>query len=115
MSRVLLNESKGIILTDRLFIAKSFLQRARGLMLKKELAQEEGLLIVPCNSIHMLFMRFPIDAVFLTKDLTVLKIINQVKPWLSVAYCRNAFQTIELPAGKAVSSNIEIGDQLKIL
>ena len=51
--------------TRRVSIARSFWGRFRGLMGRASLADDEGVYLAS-NSIHMLFMRFPIDALFLS-------------------------------------------------
>ncbi|MBR2774270.1 MAG: DUF192 domain-containing protein, partial [Selenomonadaceae bacterium] len=63
-------------------IAKSFLSRLRGLMMRRKLPEGRGLLLAPCNSIHMLFMRFAIDVVYLDEDFRIKKIARDVMPWL---------------------------------
>ena len=62
-------------------VAKSFLQRLRGLMWKDRLPHGEGLLILRCNSIHTCFMRFAIDATFLDDDGNVVKVVRNIRPW----------------------------------
>ena len=62
-------------------VAKSFLQRAIGLIGRKSLPPGTGLLILRCNAIHTFFMRFPIDATFLDKDDRVVKVVRNIRPW----------------------------------
>ena len=52
-----------------------------GLLGRRELPDGEGILLRPASSIHMAFMRFPIDAVFLARDLTVLRVVRDLAPW----------------------------------
>jgi len=59
----------------------------------------------------MLFMRFPIDAVWLDGDLIVLKVSPGVAPW-RVAACKGAKGVVELPAGEAGRRGIRLGEQL---
>ena len=54
-------------------IANNFFKRFLGLMGKKKLPGGEGLLIAPCKSIHMCFMRFSIDAIFIDKNFVIKK------------------------------------------
>jgi uncharacterized membrane protein (UPF0127 family) len=85
--------------------------RFRGLMLRRELSAGAGLLIRPCGSIHMMFMRFPIDAVFLDGSGRVTKVAHGVRPWVGMAYGgRGAKAVIELPVGGA--ARVQAGDQL---
>ena len=73
----------------RVQVADNFLQRLRGLMLRSpaSLPLGTGLLIAPCNSIHMMFMRFAIDVVYLAEDYTVVKTVKNVRPWLGISAC----------------------------
>ena len=62
-------------------VAKSFFQRARGLIGRKGLEPGTGMLILRCNAIHTFFMRFPIDAIFLDRDDQVVKIVRSIPSW----------------------------------
>jgi uncharacterized protein len=59
----------------------------------------------------MFFMRFPIDAVWLDRDLTVLDISAELDPW-KTARCRGAKAVVELPAGEAERRGLQPGDRL---
>jgi hypothetical protein len=59
----------------------------------------EGLWIEPCNSIHMFFMRFAIDAVFLDRDNRVKRVVRDLKPWRVSPIVFGARTVVELPAG----------------
>jgi uncharacterized membrane protein (UPF0127 family) len=85
--------------------------RLKGLLGRRELPQGEGLLLRPASSIHMFFMRFPIDAVWLDGDLNVLKVSPGVAPW-QVAACKGAKGVVELPAGEAGRRGVQPGEQL---
>ena len=54
---------------DKIRVADNFWTRFKGLMLAPDLAEGEGLIITPCNSIHMMFMRYPIDAIFIDEPI----------------------------------------------
>ncbi|MDD4955736.1 MAG: DUF192 domain-containing protein, partial [Candidatus Omnitrophica bacterium] len=66
------------------------------------------------NSIHMFFMRFAIDVLYLDKDNKVLKVKHSLKPW-RMSSCMAAKATIELPAGKARETSTEAGDTLEFI
>ena len=68
----------------------------------------EGLLIRPTGSIHMFFMRFPIDAVFLDRELRILAIVPDLGPWRMAAK-RGAKQVLEIGAGEAERRGLEPG------
>ena len=77
------NSTKGTILADSAHRAEGFLARGRGLMLTRELPEGAGLVLEPCNSIHMFFMRYPLDIIFLDKSGVVLFMYKGIKPWRS--------------------------------
>ena len=88
-------------------------QRFRGLMLKSRLEAGEGLRIEPCGSIHMMFMRFPIDAVFYDREGRVTRVARNVRPWIGFAFGgKGAHGVIELPAGAA--PDLQPGDRIAI-
>lgn len=110
----LTNQTRNIILADKLDVADNFLSRATGLLNRKELKAGEGLLIRPCNSVHSLFMRFAIDVLFVDKQNKIVKIIPFFKPFRLSGLYSTAFFVIELPAGTAQSSNTQPGDSLAL-
>jgi uncharacterized membrane protein (UPF0127 family) len=83
----------------------------KGLLGRRGLDDGEGLLIRPTGSIHMFFMRFPIDAVFLDRELRILKIVPDLKPW-RIAGKKGAKQVLEMGAGEAARRGLEPGQQL---
>jgi uncharacterized membrane protein (UPF0127 family) len=94
-------------------VAATFATRLRGLLGRRELAPEEGLLIRPASSIHTFFMRFSIDVVFLDGGGHVLKLVSDVRPW-RIALARGARETLELPAGRATAAGLAIGERLRL-
>lgn len=94
-------------------IATSIWARFRGLMLKKSLPAGEGLLIDPCTSVHTMFMRFPIDVVFLDRENRVTKVVPALKP-LRIAFGNGGKRALELPAGAAAECGIEPGAVLSV-
>lgn len=110
----MIHKTKKINLGLRIIPANNFWLRIKGLLFHKEPVVEEGLLITPCNSIHMFFMRFPIDVIFLNQSNTVVKIVPNVKPWTFIAPVRAAHSTLELPSGTINKSNICEGDTINL-
>lgn len=108
----LVNKSKGTIIAHDLTVADSFIRRFTGLMGKRELPAGEGLLLTKCNSIHMCFMKFSLDIVFIDDSRKVVHLIKALTPWRVSGITRNAKSTIELPVGTIDASMTEIGDVL---
>jgi uncharacterized protein len=94
-------------------IADTSSKRRTGLLKHNALAPGEGLWILPCESVHTFFMKFPIDLVYLDKKRTVRKVRHAVRPWRMSA-CFSAHSIIELPAGAARASRTVAGDQLEV-
>ncbi|CAA9503288.1 MAG: hypothetical protein AVDCRST_MAG53-2109 [uncultured Solirubrobacteraceae bacterium] len=94
-------------------VADGPLTRMRGLLGRAELPAGEGLLLRPAGSIHTHFMRFPIDALFLDRDLRVLDVRNTVRPW-RMARKRGARAVLELHAGEAERRGVKVGDVLRL-
>ena len=103
----------GTLACERCLVADTAPARMRGLLGRNGLEPGEGLLIRPTNSVHMFFMRFAIDAVFMDRELAVRKIVEQLRPW-RMAGCRGARVVLELPAGAAGRAGITVGERLSL-
>jgi uncharacterized protein len=106
-----LRRDDGSVVCDRCVIADRMLPRMRGLLGRRGLENGEGLLIRPAPSMHTFFMRFPIDAVFLSRSGEVLKVADNVPAWRTRS-CRRAHSVLELAAGEAARQGIAVGDRL---
>jgi uncharacterized membrane protein (UPF0127 family) len=106
-------ELQGAPLPVEIALADRFLARLRGLMFAAPLQVGRGLLIVPCNSIHALFMRGRIEAVFLSKDFRVLKIASPIRPWVGMSWCPGAHAVVEWSVGEAARLGVREGMQLQ--
>ena len=109
MIKTLRRRDTGAVVCERCELAESFWTKFRGLMGHASLPADEGMLFRPAGSIHMFFMRFPIDAVFCSRDLVVLGIERDLQPW-KTAKRKGAKVIVELPVGGA--DRLELGDQL---
>lgn len=95
-------------------LADTFRARAKGLLGTPNLEQGEGLLLMPCRSIHSFGMRFVFDAIYLTPKCTVLHIINHMPARRCGPVLRHASAVLELPAGTIFKSATSVYDQLVI-
>ena len=91
--------------------ADNFLKRLRGLMFRRRLDSGRGLLLAPCNGVHMLFMRFAIDVVYLDDDFRIKKIVRSLMPWLGVSVCFGAWGALELASGEADRLKLVVGQK----
>jgi uncharacterized membrane protein (UPF0127 family) len=106
-----LERQDGSLVCERCLVAETPLTRLRGLLGRAGLERGEGLLLRPAASIHMWFMRFPIDAVFLDGDDRVLRVAADLRPW-RIAACHGARAVVELPAGDCARVGLREGDRL---
>jgi uncharacterized membrane protein (UPF0127 family) len=106
-----LKKAGGEVVCERCELANTPLKRMRGLLGRSGLDEGEGMLFRPAGSIHMFFMRFPIDVVFCDGDLRIVRVVRGLKPWRTAA-ARGAKVTIELAAGAA--TGLEPGDRLHL-
>ncbi|NHZ35294.1 DUF192 domain-containing protein [Massilia rubra] len=95
----------------RISVAYSFGARLVGLLGRRALAPDEGLLLAPCSNIHTLFMRFAIDVVFLDSEGLILAIHRDVKPW-RVRAARRAYACLELAGGGALRAGLAVDQRL---
>lgn len=94
-------------------LADNFLKRLRGLMFRSRLASGSGLLLAPCNSVHMFFMRFAIDVIYLDENFCIKKIVRDLTPWLGISFCFGAWGALELPSGEAERLNLVVGQKFQ--
>ncbi|MBN2724890.1 MAG: DUF192 domain-containing protein [Deltaproteobacteria bacterium] len=94
-------------------LASSFRSRLKGLMFTKSIDKDEGLYITPCTSIHMFFMKFSIDAVFLDSNGVILEIYHDLKPWRLSRLHVAAHGVLELHKGVAREYGLEKNTKLE--
>jgi uncharacterized membrane protein (UPF0127 family) len=107
------NKTKGTPVAARVNVARSMWARFWGLMGKRGLADDEALLIDPCSSVHTMFMRFPIDVVYLSKENAVVKIAPSLGAWRASLGGKGAHRVLEMPAGAAARTGLEVGDEVE--
>ena len=110
----IVNESRGAVLATRATVADSFWSRFRGLLGRRELADGEGLVIEPCSSVHMLGMRFAVDALHLDRSGTVLRVVPGLRPNRFGPMVWRSHSVLELPAGTAAATGTVAGDRVII-
>jgi uncharacterized protein len=111
VAEVAIRREDGSIVCERCVLADTALTRMRGLLGRRDLPSGEGILLKPASSVHMAFMRFAIDAVFLDRDLRVVKIASDLRPWRA-AGSRGAKAVLEIPAGEAGQRGVRVGERL---
>jgi len=110
-------EDDDAIICDNLVLGESFMQRFMGLMGRASMAEGEGLYL-PSNSIHMMFMRFPIDALFVSGaddggHRSVVGTRPDLPTWRGIVMpVRGAEGVVEMPAGTMAHSGLSEGDMV---
>jgi uncharacterized membrane protein (UPF0127 family) len=103
----------GTPVCERCVLADTPLARLKGLLGRPGLGRDEGLLLTPAPAIHTVFMRFPIDAVFLDRDRRVVGIAPRLRPWRWARRSR-ARAVLELSAGESERRGLRIGERLSV-
>ncbi len=109
----LVNVDRGTVLATRLEPAFESAARNRGLLGRDGLLPGSAMVIAPGNSVHMFFMRFPLDIIFVAKDGTVVKTCPNVRPWRIAAAWR-AFAVVEGEVGMIGRSGTQTGDRIAV-
>jgi uncharacterized protein len=114
------NETRGTSLADSVEVATSLWGRFMGLMGRRSLPAGHALWLPGDNGIHMFFMRFAIDAVFLAKPdaegaRAVVAVTPRLRPWTGmVPFVRGADGVLELPVGSIEETGTAAGDLVRI-
>jgi uncharacterized membrane protein (UPF0127 family) len=108
------NVTRRTLIGDSISSAETSVERRTGLLKHTHLEEGAGLWIVPCESIHMFFMKFALDVIYLDKKKRVRKVVVNLKPW-RISACLSAHSVIELPVGTIERSRTEPGDEFEIL
>ena len=103
----------GKILCEKVEVANNFFKRFMGLMYRKSLDDNQGLLLEPCNQIHTFGMKFPIDTITISRDNKVIYIDNQVEPGKVRPLVKNGKKVLELVSGTAKEFGLELGDEIE--
>ncbi|MBI5595953.1 MAG: DUF192 domain-containing protein [Elusimicrobia bacterium] len=109
---IVFNRTRGVVVAEKVEKADTPATRAKGLLGRDGLGAGEGVWIVPCSMVHMLFMRFPIDVVFVGRDRRVRRVVEGLKPWRLSPWVLSAESVLELAAG-TTRGVLAAGDELE--
>jgi len=105
------NLTRKTVIATSVEVADSGPKRSKGLLGRKGLDPGTGLWIVPCEAVHTFWMQFPIDLIYLDRDLRIRKIRSGVPPW-RLSGCLTAHSVLELAPGAIRDSQTQTGDRL---
>src|ERR1051326_2936954 len=103
----IINTTRQTLLAEQAGFANSMMTRAIGLLGRATLPTGSGLVIDPCTSIHMFFMRFAIDALYVAQDGVVLRVVAPLRPWRLGPIILRSRYVVELPAGTAARTGTQ--------
>jgi uncharacterized membrane protein (UPF0127 family) len=113
-----LKKSDGTVVSSEIELANSFLQMTLGLMFRKSIAPGYAMVFDMRREqyigIHMAFVSFPIDLVYLDREKRIIDIKHRLRAWIGLAYPKKpARYVIEIPAGAAGEHGLKEGDVLE--
>lgn len=109
-----LHPGTGASIASRVQLANTFLTRLRGLMFTRRLESGAGLWLRPCQSIHSFWMFYSIDAVFLDRQLRIVKLVENLRPFRLTVPHLAAHSVLELEPGTIARHALKVGDQLAV-
>ena len=112
MPMLVRNLTRNTVVAASVEVADSGPKRSKGLLGRKGLDPGSGLWIVPCEAVHTFWMLFPIDLIYLDRDLRIRKLRSNVRPW-RLSGCLTAHSVLELGVGTIQASQVMPGDKLE--
>jgi hypothetical protein len=106
--------TRGTAIADDVRVADTHWTRFWGLQFTRTLPQGQGLWIKPCRQVHMFWMRYPIDVVFLDDTHRVVGLTADLRPWRISPLVKAATSVLELPAGTIARTGLALGSQLTL-
>lgn len=100
-------------LLNHIKLARDFGTRWRGLMFYPELPGIDGLLLYPCNAVHLFWMRFELSLIYLDHGGKVLHLVDRIGPNRIGPTIKGAYYVLETRPGFPGASGLRIGDQLE--
>ncbi|HLD88213.1 MAG TPA: DUF192 domain-containing protein [Candidatus Omnitrophota bacterium] len=108
------NVTRNALIADKAIAANTMFKRMTGLLGRGALNPGEALVITPCRGIHMLFMKFPLDVIFIDRANTVVGLCPNIRPFQFSPFFLQAHSAIETPAGTIAASRTQMGDTIQI-
>ncbi len=109
------DRATGQCLAERVLLANTFFTRLRGLMFRRRLAPTEALWLRPCNGVHTFWMLFAIDVIFLDRELRIVKLVENMRPFRVTRPHLAARSVLEMPAHTISRFVLKVGDRLEVV
>ncbi len=106
--------AEGRFIAHEVKIACSLAARLLALSRERSLSTRDGLLLSPARGIHTLGMRFPVDVVFLNRQMRVLSLVQRLQPWRVLLAPRGTVHVLELAAGQIAATRLNAGTFLVV-
>ena len=106
------NPARGSTLGTRIALADRWWLRLRGLLGRSGLEPGEGLILRPCRAVHMAWMSFALDVVFLDQHGSVVASYPGLPPGGRTRWHAAARDALELPAGTLAATGTQNGDTI---
>ena len=110
----IVNKTQNTTIATRAIVAEDFLSRLCGLIPRKSLLDGEALVIPGCKSIHMFFMKFSIDAIFIDGKNRVVGTVSDLKPFCLSSVFWKASSVVEVKTGTIAYSKTSCGDVIEL-
>lgn len=107
----LINRTSGEVVVPDLILADRFWPRFIGLQFRRRLPPGWGLLLVPCNSVHTCFVRFPLDLLCLDSQGRVVEVRRNLRPWRAAIAAAATHAILETAAGDV---HVDVGQLLSV-
>lgn len=108
------NQTRQTQIANQARLADSFMSRLVGLLKTPSLEQGQGLVITSCQQIHMFFMKYALDVIFIDKNNHVVGLVEHIKPGHVSPFYWSASKAIEVPAGTIQLTQTALGDHITI-
>lgn len=108
------NETRKAWVAERVRLANTWGTRLRGMLGRPEPDFSEGMLIVPCQAVHMYWMKYALDVAFLAPDGRVVETYPGLRPSQRSRWHREADRALELRVGTLESTGTQVGDRLEV-
>ncbi|MDH3297053.1 MAG: DUF192 domain-containing protein [Gemmatimonadota bacterium] len=109
------NATRNDCVADRVRLADTWWTRLRGMLGSPEPAPGEGMLLEPCQSVHMYWMKYALDVAFLAPDGRVVEAYHGLGPSKRSRWHREADRALELRAGTLAETGTQVGDRLEMI